>query len=114
MTGQKPAGKNRPMNRERVLRVLREHEPELKAAGVLSLSVFGSTARDDGEGDADVDIAVRLAETFSGGGFDSFWQLEKLEQRLSRVLGCKVDVVAEPVRKQRFQDEIDKDRALAF
>jgi hypothetical protein len=30
------------------------------------------------------------------------------------MLGAKVDVVAEPVRKERFQNEIDRDRALAF
>jgi hypothetical protein len=30
------------------------------------------------------------------------------------MLGCTVDVVEDPVRKERFQKEIDKDRALAF
>ena len=64
--------------------------------------------------DSDVDVAVRLAENFSVGGFDYFGRLEELEQRLSRMLGCKVDVVEEPVRKQRFQAEIDRDCALAF
>jgi predicted nucleotidyltransferase len=101
------------MNRDRVIATLREHEPELKAAGVVSVSLFGSTAR--GEADpGDVDIAVRLDGDFSHGGLDYFWRLEQLQQRLSRLLGCKVDVVAEPVRKERFQTEINRDRALAF
>jgi len=30
------------------------------------------------------------------------------------MLGCNVDVVEEPVRKQRFQTEIDRDRTVAF
>jgi predicted nucleotidyltransferase len=77
------------------------------------VSLFGSTAR--GEADPeDVDIAVRLGDDFSHGGFDYFWRLEQLQQRLSRLLGCNVDVVAEPVRKERFQTEINRDRALAF
>src|SRR5262245_45482591 len=101
------------MNRGRVIAALREHEPELRAAGVLSLSIFGSAARGEA-GPGDVDIVVRLGENFSRGGFDYFGRLEDLEQRLSQLLGCKVDLVEEPVRKERFQKEIDRDRAIAF
>jgi len=101
------------MNSDQVLSALKAHERELRAVGVVSVSLFGSTAR--GEADpGDVDIAVRLGENFSRGGFDYFGRLEDLEQRLAGLLGCKVDVVEEPVRKPRFQQEIDKDRALAF
>jgi hypothetical protein len=51
---------------------------------------------------------------FSSGGFGYFWRLDELQKRLSRLLGCPVDVVTEPVRKERFQSAIDRDRALAF
>ena len=101
------------MNREQIIAKLCEHEPELKAIGVISLSLFGSSARNEAV-PADVDIAVRLDQSFSSGGFDYFYQLEQLQQRLSRLLGCNVDVVPEPVRKEHFQHEIDRDRALAF
>jgi predicted nucleotidyltransferase len=101
------------MTRDQVIATLREHEPELRAAGVVSLSLFGSIAREEAD-PADVDIAVRLAERFSSGGFDYYYQLEQLQKRLSRLIGCKVDVVPEPVRKERFQHEIDRDRAVAF
>ena len=101
------------MNREQVIATLREHEPELKAAGVVSLSLFGSSARNEAD-PADVDMAVRLDESFSSGGFDYFYQLEQLQKRLSLLLGCKVDVVPEPVRKASFQFAIDRDRAVAF
>ncbi len=33
------------MNRDQVIAKLREHEPELKAAGIVRLAVFGSVAR---------------------------------------------------------------------
>jgi predicted nucleotidyltransferase len=101
------------MTRDQVIATLRQHEPELRSAGVVSLSLFGSTARDEAD-PADVDIAVRLAERFSSGGFDYYYQLEQLQQRLSRLIACKVDLVPEPVQKERFQHEIDRDRALAF
>lgn len=59
-------------------------------------------------------MAVRLGENFSESGLDYISRLDDLERRLSEILGCKVDLVEEPVRKERFQREIDRDRALAF
>lgn len=92
---------------------MREHEAELKAAGVVSLSLFGSAARNDPK-PADVDVAVRLGAGFSKGGFDYFGRLDELQHRLAEILSCDVDVIAEPVRKERLQKEIDRDRVLAF
>jgi uncharacterized protein len=102
------------MSRDQIIAMLRTHEQELKEAGVVRLSLFGSIARGDAGPDSDIDIAVRVGEGFSSGGFDYFWRLEQLQKRLSQLLGCQVDVVAEPVRKKRFQNEIDRDRSLAF
>ncbi|MEO8129421.1 MAG: nucleotidyltransferase domain-containing protein [Bryobacteraceae bacterium] len=101
------------MNRDEVISALRAHEQELREAGVVGVSLFGSTARGE-SAPGDVDIAVRLSSRFSQGGFDYFGRLEDLERHLSGLLGCKVDIVEEPVRKERFQQEIDRDRALAF
>ena len=101
------------MDRDQAIATLRHCAPELKAAGVVSASLFGSTARGEAA-PGDIDVAVRLADDFSSGGFDYFYQLDQLEQRLSQLLDCKVDVVAEPVRKQLFQREIYRDRAFAF
>jgi len=101
------------MNRDEVIEILRAHEMELRAAGVASASLFGSVAR--GENSAhDVDVAVRLTASFSAPGLDYISRLEDLEHRLSEILACEVDVVEEPVRKERFQREIDRDRACAF
>jgi predicted nucleotidyltransferase len=44
--------------------MLRAHETELHAAGVLSVSVFGSVAREEAGPGPDVDVAVRLSESF--------------------------------------------------
>jgi uncharacterized protein len=102
------------MNRENAIAALRDHERELRAFGVVSASVFGSVARNDAGLNSDVDVAVRLSGSFSEGGFDYFSRLEELEEKLSLLFGCKVDVIEEPVRKERIQTEIDRDRALAF
>ena len=114
------------MDRDQVISVLKAHEDELRAAGVVSVSLFGSVARghrglhdvdaasqDLDAHSRDIDVAVRLAENFSKPGLDYIGRLEDLERRLSQLLGCKVDVIEEPVRKNRFQREIDRDRAVA-
>jgi len=44
------------MDREHVIAILRRHEPQLKAAGVVHLSLFGSTARGDRRADSDIDL----------------------------------------------------------
>src|SRR4051794_4814652 len=102
------------MDREQARKALQACEPELKALGVLSASIFGSVARGDAGPDSDIDVVVRLSEDFSSGGFDYFARLEDLGKQLSGILGCRVDVIEEPVRKPRLQDEIDRDRAVAF
>jgi predicted nucleotidyltransferase len=93
---------------------LRARERELKTKGVISASIFGSVARGDAGPDSDVDVAVRLAASFSKGGFDYFEQIEALQSELSAILGRRVDVIEEPVRKRRLQAEIDRDRSFAF
>ncbi len=50
------------MNRDQVIATLREREPEVKAAGVLRLSVFGSTARGDRRPDSDVDLQAAFTQ----------------------------------------------------
>jgi|SRR6478672_2635126 len=102
------------MDREQAKAALKACEPELKALGVQSASIFGSVARGDAGPDSDIDVVVRLSEDFSQGGFDYFARLEDLQRRLSAMLGCRVDVIEEPVRKPRLQAEINRDRALAF
>ncbi len=56
-------GKMEAMNREQVIATLRAHEPELKAAGVVRLSLFGSTARGDRRPDSDIDLLAAFDET---------------------------------------------------
>lgn len=101
------------MDRAQIIQTLKKHEQDLHTAGVVSLSLFGSMARGDSN-PRDIDVAVRLGAKFSRGGLDYFGRLEELEQYLSKLLGCRVDVIEEPARKESLQQEIDRDRAVAF
>jgi predicted nucleotidyltransferase len=102
------------MTRDEIIARLRAHEPELRAAGVLSLSLVGSFARGDDQEDSDVDVLVRLEEKPTEGGFAYFGRLDELSRRLAAILGRPVDVITEPVRKDRLRGNLEKDRTLAF
>jgi hypothetical protein len=95
---------------ERVIATLRSHESELRHAGIRRLSLFGSLARGEADDASDVDLAAELDPAARIGLF----ALTALERRLTELLGRKVDLIPEPVEKQRLQANIDRDRRLAF
>lgn len=97
-----------------VLGCLRTHEAELRAMGVRSLALFGSVARGEATAGSDVDLVVRLGPGFSKGGFEHFGRLEELRRRLAEIVGRDVDVVEEPVGRERLRREIEAARVDAF
>lgn len=97
------------MDRDRIIASLRAHAPELRAAGINGVSLFGSVARGDDEG-SDVDLAVRL----DPGRMTSLLDLAGSYVRFASLLGREVDVVEEPARRPALQAEIDRDRVRAF
>jgi predicted nucleotidyltransferase len=74
---------------EQVLATLRAHEPELRAAGIRRLSLFGSVARGDDAPGSDADLAAELDPAARIGLF----ALAGLERRIGEMLGRKVDLL---------------------
>ncbi len=74
------------MDKETVITVLREHADELRAAGLVHLRVFGSVARGEDREGSDVDILVERYGTMT------FIDLFRLEDELTALLGCTVEV----------------------
>ena len=95
---------------KRVITILRAHEGELRAAGIASLSLFGSIARNDAEMKSDVDLAAVIDPAAS---MDLF-QLEALQRRIGQLLDRAADLLPEPVEKRRLQARIDQDRLRVF
>jgi hypothetical protein len=95
---------------EHVLVALRAHEAELRSAGIRRLSLFGSVARGDAEASSDVDLAAEFDPAVR---MDLF-RLTALERRIAEILGCRVDLLPEPVEKPRLRSNIHRDRRLAF
>ena len=100
------------MKRDAALSIIQRHEAELKELGIVSLSLFGSTARNDATHRSDIDVAVRLEEISSG--FATIGRLDRIKQRLSELLEARVDLVPEPLEPGRLKTAIDRDRYLAF
>ena len=95
---------------ERVIATLRAHAAELRAAGVRTLSLFGSVARGDAGPDSDIDL---LAE-FDPAAHMDLIRLAGLERELSALLGRAVQILSEPVEKPRLRANIARDRVRAF
>jgi len=102
------------MDRDAIIAKLNEHRAELRQLGVVSASLFGSTARGDDTPASDIDIAVKLDPARTPRGLSYIGYVDAIQERLEVLLEKEVDVVPEPAKKQRLQDQIDKDRIVAF
>jgi uncharacterized protein len=102
------------VKRDDIIAALRAHESELRAAGVASLSLFGSAARGDDRETSDVDVLVRLEPDPECDGFAYFGFMEQLALRLEAIVHRRVDMIAEPVLKPGLRREVEKDRVVAF
>jgi uncharacterized protein len=93
-----------------VISALREHERELRKAGIRHLSLFGSVARGEADANSDIDLTVELDPQAHLGLFG----LIGLQHRLTEILGRKVDLLPEPIEHHRIRQNIEKDRLSAF
>jgi hypothetical protein len=76
------------MDKGSVIQTLRNHEPELKAAGIVHLRLFGSVARNEASARSDVDLVA----DFDQSKRLTLLSMVRLENRLSDLLGVKVDL----------------------
>jgi predicted nucleotidyltransferase len=92
------------MDREYVIAKLREHEPELKAVGIVHLCLHGSLARGAATAKSDVDL---IAE-FDAAKHPSLLDMVGLENRLSDLLGTPVELSPEhtPVAQRAAREAV--------
>lgn len=93
-----------PMNREEALRCLREHSSDLTTRfGVISLSLFGSIARDDAAPDSDLDLLVEFDRPIG------LFAFARVQQYLEDLVGRRVDLVTpealRPSMRRRVEEE---------
>jgi len=78
--------------------------PVLKEAGVTKSSLFGSYVRGDYRTDSDIDILVELPKG------NSLLDLVRLEKKLEKALGKKVDLLTYNSVHPLLKDHIKKDQ----
>jgi uncharacterized protein len=93
-----------------VIARLKAHEAELRALGIEQLSLFGSVARGEAGPESDVDLAA----TFDRAKRIGLFEYGGIAHRLEQLVGTRVDLVSEPIRKERFRARVDRDRVLVF
>jgi predicted nucleotidyltransferase len=98
------------MDSPKVLKILREHEEELKRAGVLHLSVFGSVARGDSTPESDIDL---MAEFDKSKGLNLV-SIGRIQSDLTDWLGAQVDLSTSEWMKQRVRIAAEREAVLAF
>jgi hypothetical protein len=98
------------MNREQVIATLRAHETELKRAGIVRLSIFGSVARGDESAKSDVDL---MAE-FEPSRQLSIVDMVGLENRLADILGVHVDLAPAKALKGGIHERATREAVFAF
>jgi hypothetical protein len=97
--------------RGRVLRVLREHEAELRAQGVARLRLFGSMARGDARPDSDVDLIADIDRNVRF----SLLDLVGLRNFLRDLGGRQVDVGTTVTKmRPRMRQRVEADAIEVF
>ena len=96
--------------RERVLRILREHEAELRALGVARLRLFGSLARGEAGAESDVDV---LIDVVPGRKF-SLFDLGEVRVTLCELLGRDADAMISEDLRPEFRGRIASDLVEVF
>lgn len=98
------------MDKSTIIAKLREHESELKAAGIEHLFLHGSYARGTAGEISDVDV---IAE-FSPGRSLSLLDMVAIENRLADVLGVRVDLSPRKGLKEAVAAKASREAVLAF
>jgi hypothetical protein len=88
------------MRRARALQIIADHEAELRALEIHSLSIFGSVARDEASPGSDVDVLVEFDHPVG------YFRIFDVQDRLEALLGCKVDLVTRGGLRPEFRDRI--------
>ena len=102
------------MTKDEIIAKLLEHRAELEAAGAEHIALFGSVARGDHTGQSDIDVLVKLSGLVRESGFGYFGALADLKSMIEGFTGRAVDVLPEPIQKDRLRRNVERERIVAF
>lgn len=98
------------MEQSVVIAKLREHAPELRAAGLAHVRLFGSTVRGENSECSDVDLLVE----FDGAKPQTLVSVGNLQSRLAEILQVTVDLSAAEWMREPVRSRVLSEAVLAF
>jgi uncharacterized protein len=98
------------MKSDDVIARLREHQAELRSAGIVRLSLFGSTARNEARTDSDIDLLAAFDDDQSL----SLLDIIGIENRIADLLGHPVDLIEEGSLRPRARQSVSRELVRAF
>jgi uncharacterized protein len=96
-------------SRETIDRLRRGREL-LRARGVRSLALFGSTARGDARSDSDVDVLVELDDSRKFSLID----LSEIKFMISDLVGARADLALHGRLRSGYREAIERDAIPVF
>lgn len=100
------------MTRDDVIATLLRRADELRASGIVHVSLFGSVARDQGGPDSDVDLIVETSPDKP----ITLFTLGPLHDQFAAILGRPVDILAKAgfERSERLRNGVAADLVHVF
>ena len=98
------------MDKAQVILKLREHEAELKAAGIVHVHLFGSTARGEATPASDIDLLIDFAEPNTL----TLLTLSRFQNELTDLLGQTVDISSADWLREHVRVRALREAVLAF
>jgi uncharacterized protein len=100
----------RPMNKQDAIAVLRRHQGELRAHGIIHAALFGSVARGEAGPESDIDILIELDPDLK---LDIF-AYAGLKRYVAELFEGHVDVVNKEALKPYLRQPVSADAVYAF
>ncbi|HEX5279094.1 MAG TPA: nucleotidyltransferase family protein [Micropepsaceae bacterium] len=98
------------MESDEVIARLKKCESQLRARGVRSLGLFGSTARGQANPGSDVDVLIEL----ENGRHITLLDLSDIKFSISELLGTRVDVAIRKSLRPSYRASIERDVISVF
>ncbi len=97
-----------------IVDILRAHRAELEAMGVRHVALFGSQARGEATASSDIDLGVEFDTTIRTQALGYFGARQRVQDRLSTLLGVPVDVSDETMQRPLVRENYRTERLYAF
>jgi len=98
------------MQRQQAIDRLKRGQAALRARGVCSLAIFGSTARNEARADSDVDVLVELDDQRRFSLID----LSEIKFMIGDIVGGRADLAVRERLRPGYRASIERDAAAVF